>query len=82
MGSEAPGAGIAALGLVTGLLMVLRGKGVISPQQAREIVDAALLGLEEHAPNVVEIVGARALLDGLLQNLVALDAEQRRPRSE
>lgn len=67
-----PGAGIAAMSLATSLLAALHKKGLLSDRDAHDLLDMALLGLEELGPLNEETAAARARLEELLQGLRSL----------
>lgn len=65
---EAKGLALAAFGLAHGLLSTLTAKGVIEKQQADDLLDGILTGLEStEGANDPGFHEARRIVDGLVQ---------------
>ncbi len=60
------GMGVASFVLMNGLISRLLAKGILSTEDAKLIIDEAMLGLEERGGlSVPELKGAHALLSAL-----------------
>lgn len=59
------GFGFAGFALATGLLSTMKAKGLLSPLEIRELIDGALLAIEETLGKDAALTAARAFLGGL-----------------